>query len=485
MVDVVLDDDLEPADAEQRPAGSNLAGLARGARRRARGVVALITGLALLLGSASTAGVARRLAQERADTASMSGLDGGLLPLTARPAALWSIATAGLRTVVATRGSFVRALPDLTAVSAVDAETGEERWLHRLPANVLVAGCAQPPADGAALTCLVGPGGAGQSLLTLALADGAEVARVTIDRPVGTTVHGTDDGDVLVVSLDGDVDGAGAATVTRLSPVDGHVRWSTTVPGLATRPYGSGIFARARAGILELGGVRTAAIDTTTGAPVPGWPDGTFVPWAPLFEAALPDGGYVLRAHVGGEGDLGTVRDRSGDLRFALTAPLLRSVPDDGSDPGVLLLSGDLGVVGADARTGRTLWTADLPGQPVAPSVRYDRAVVVATADEDGVTVQRLDLRTGAPRWSARWAGMANPQLFLDGSTILVAASSAAASVGPFHGAADALRRLDLADGRLRAVPWPDGLSAPAWFAQLDHRLYAVSDGGATLTRVG
>lgn len=491
MVDVVLEGDEPGRDARTVRAGSSAgrelaARLVRGAagasHRHGRTIVTLATAAALLVGSASSARLAEQIARDRVAAAAMERIDGALLHLTYRPAVLWSTGSEIFHELIARDGLLVSVLPDLTAVTAVSADTGLQVWSRPLGSHEVVVGCAQPPPTVEAFTCLVGSDGSPQqALVTRALRDGALRSRVALDDPPWTSVSATDDADVLLVSARGD----GPATASRRSPLDGAERWTTTLSARTT-PVAGATFTSTSAGILQFYGAQTGAMNLTTGAAVVGWPDATSSAGGPVAVEALPGGAFALWAGGAPPVGTGSVRERTGTVRLPLEDPPLTAAADDGSEPEVLLTQREYATVGLDAASGDELWSSIVTSFGDVLAVRVDHTVIVAAADAKGIIVQRRHLRTGVWSWSTRWDRMWNPHLFLAGTSVLVAGAKIEdITDGSIVGGADALSLLDVEDGSMTPVPWPTGLGTPAWLLVLDHRLYAVPPGGTVFARLG
>ncbi len=496
MVDVVLDDGAPGADDVDahpaRPPREVLLAAARRLRHPSRTAVALGAGLALVLCSAGVARLATEHARTTAQIARLEAMANTLLVPSTTFRALWTPPSDLFsRFVAATDGLLVLTANDRSSVSALDADTGDQVWQWDLPEGESVVTCAPPAEGGDTIACVVAGADSGTALGALAVADGSVLARTALPDPC-TYLSATDDADVLCFATGPD----GTGTVTRRSPLDGTLRWTSEVPAPLGATSNQGLSAAVHGGIVQLNGLLEATLDLASGAAVVDPMTGASLidrsresaddySWASAQE--LPDGAVALWWDSFVHGDtLGVVRDPSGRSRFPLAAPPLVPVSDDGSAPGILLLSTGLSVDAVDAQTGQSRWHAELGGGGLSGAVRYAGALDVVGSDESASTVQQRDLLTGDILWSTTWPGVVYPQLILAGDTLLIQGASAEAALsGDFRGGMDRLAVVDLRDGTLSELPWPADLPTSSWLLVLDHRLYGSTIDDRGVRRLG
>jgi len=489
MVDVVLDDAGTSADdrgtppSRRRPA-DDLRSAAGSLRRHGRAVLALGAGLVLVAGSAGAAQVAEYVTRAHDLTARMEAIDRALLTTPAMLSARWtSPSDLFSRLVTATDGLLVLYSADRTSVSALDADSRVQVWEQSLPEGEAFVTCAAPQPTVDSFACVIGRGTSTVALAEMAVADGAELARFDLPDRASLYLFATDDADVLLISTGPD----GAGTVTRRSPLDGALRWTAAVPAPESPAESTGLGSSVLGGVIQLNGLLDATLDLATGAPVTALPAGTSADWSFVTTQALPDGGVALWRTSSNSGDQrGVVRAPTGSIRFELTVPPFGPTPDDGSVPGVLLLSTGLSIDAVDAMTGELRWHAEVIGSGIDGAVRYDGALDLASSSTETSSIAQYDLQTGDLTWSTVWDGVQHLQLFLAGDSLLVAGASAEkANSDSYQGGLDRLAVVDLHDGSVRELAWPADLPTGSWLMVLDHRLYGVMSNQDGLVRLG
>lgn len=408
MTDVQLVDDDAAAPPPTAPSPP------RAPARRGRWW--LLAAAALVVGCAVGAQVLLD-ARERAHVARFDDLPGILLPLAARPGALWELPAEEDRQVVTEAGGHLVSASvsqDGVTVTGLDRATGAPAWTARADARVdLVADepwvhhaqCAPLDDDRGRATRVACVAGASQ---VNELTDGTEpVQVVVVDARTGALVSSvrrdawghawaTRGGDLLLVTGD-----AGAQRVTAVG-ADGGTRWETalqaeggavglTEPAVSARGGFALVSAGDHAWVLDEAGavVREHAVPADTSVML-GRGGALVLRGYTRQEDAEDSWSYQSDAHalfVGQDGTQTVVED------VALPDT------DDGSAPGVeLMLDGQTGaIVGRAAADGRELWRARASGYP---HVLLERTIYV---QQDGELVA-LDVGTGDERWSAHLA---------------------------------------------------------------------------------
>lgn len=200
-------------------------------------------------------------------------------------------------------------------------------------------------------------------------------------------------------------------TVSRVSPLTGVERWTTSFEVPAAGPLGQpsfGAWVEVRHGYVVVHGPTTAVLSADDGRRLGSWelPTPAVGEVRPTLDAAdvhLTERGYAVWDGVdGGVRPLQGTWLGSDGRELPIDGRLAEPEVTDGSDDDVLLLSRSNGtkLVGVDLGTGEDLWTAGLRGGEVL--MRRDGAAVVS----DGQRLVAFDLRSGQERWSRPVAGM-------------------------------------------------------------------------------
>jgi len=477
---VTLIEVTEPDDDASRLAQSS-----RVAARRRRSAV---WAAALVLVLAGGAVVARE--RERGRDAFLATLPGVLAPLSTSVHELWRAPTAGLNQFE-DMGSTLLSLalgPDaVPEITAIDPDTGVERWTARFPEGsaagsiwcVRLADTEDGPA--AQLACQVTNGQAVDIVEAAGTATGSGVAQlVVLDAGSGARVAQRELGraDLSMAPLGRDLILAevladGQARVRREDAVTGAVRWTFQrdwpegTPG-NDPPW---ISAYAQNGKILVSGILTCvlALDgqllgtwQLTGGPRSaegGW-------W--LDVTVLPDGRYAVGESGGARGDdrYGTVSTTDARDGFAIPGPVVTPSIDDGSAPGLLLtmpVRGS-GLVAQDSRTGRTLWRSDTEshGQVL---VLDGRLITLGSGD-----LYALDPADGTELWRVPTpdSGPAN-DVVTDGRVLAVPILGIDQSL--------TLHAFDPADGRtLWTAPLAERLQQLSYLVVSHGRILAVTD---------
>lgn len=333
-------------------------------------------------------------------------------------------------------------------VVALDAASGEERWVltdpaaaegglwcpEGLPERDLLLCWVPGDAVGGPNTDLVLEGMRPERLVAVATADGAVVGER--DLPPQTVGWAALGADVVVAYRDGD-----ALRLERVDPVTGVVRWAVSPP----LPLPGAVVSELVLDVSDGYVVLTGPVNAVLGG------DGTV-----LGTWTTPDGA-TARVETSSIGfavwtspDWGTWHDADGAPGALLVGgpsgeawarPL-----DDGDHPGLVLVESSDGLEVVDVREEGPLWER-APVDRVL--LRVDDRVVVRAGDE----VLGLDLRTGEERWSVTLDVGADPTAVVsDGVRILLPRYSAAAGRG--------LTAYDVTDGSpLWTRPVPEGTS--------------------------
>lgn len=472
--------DLVEADAAAAPGGGPEPGRRQpGTRRRRalRGAAVVTLGVLALAGV--HVGADRR---EAARVAALAGAPGVVSTPVGSPVEVrWrprQVPVAGLRTV----GGLVLGpapSPDggVDAV-AIDRVTGQRMWRVRLAGSAAgatpAARCEAPdpppsPADDPVLVCVVAddtdtaaPAGLGTATYAtrarLVVLD-AVTGRTLADRriPPSTTLTALGP-DVLLAHADD----AGRATVRRVAPRDGTVRWRFRAPG----PGVVGDVGRPRLVVQTDGDLvlvdtgRSWVLGAGTGEVLRGWPAARCPDAVERGVGLLPGRGAVFRP----SGDAaGAVVDVRTGRSSAVDGPPATVGADDGSLPDLVVVErADRRVRTAhDLRSGRVLWTSSQV--PTGPTLVLDGRLV---AIHDG-EVRAVDGRTGAPVWTARLGPGRARSLATDGRVVLVTTR---------HGAGRAtVSAVGLDDGRRR---WSAGLDDDVHLWTVDGALYGVAEDG-------
>lgn len=447
--------------------------------------MAVGVGLALVTVSAVSARIAEDQGRAQALVNRMASIDGALLSAPTALSVLWRAPTSPFQNMVAaTGGMLVQLSDDRTSVAATDADSGTLAWRHSLPAEEHYPECVAPPPGGTAFTCLIGHGESAFALVTDAVSDGTELSRVELPDTTLPTLLATHDADVLLAQAAPD----GSGTVTRRSPVDGTVRWTRSLPRPGSPPADTALVSAVQGGVVWLSGSLRAILDLATGAPIdqlPAWVDGQYPDVLPLPDGATALWGMSVDPGPGVGNGTGVVIDRTRATRFTFTDQPLACRPDGGSEGDTLLLSTGISLRAVDARTGAPRWQIEVGQLGMSGAVCYGGSLDLVGSDGTQVTLEQHDLRTGDRTWSTTWAGVGQPQQLLAGGVLLLTGASAAlASTPDYRGGADHLATVDLSDGSLHELPWPDGLPAGAFLTVLDHRLYGVTT-DQTVVRLG
>ena len=489
MVDVILNDEHDGGRDDDRPptrrtASERIRSGYAALHRHGRPVVVLGLGLTLVAGSAAVARIADERGKARTLTATMSSIDGALLAAPTDLAVLWTSAgNSTSTTFAATAGRLLAYSDGRRAIEAVNADTGASVWSRTLPDGEAYVQCVAPAPDLDSFPCMTSAAGATFVLVMLGVADGTELTRLDLPDTTAPILVATDDADILLAHSEPD----GSGTITRRSPVDGTTRWTAPVPAPASPPQAAGLASSVQSGLAIFQGQLTATLDAVTGAPIQDLPPPTEADWDFVMVQSLPDGAAALwRVATRSQDEMGIVRDATGATRFPLTEPPLYQQADDGSVPDLLLLSAGDSVHAVDAQTGEPRWTTAIAGYGVTTTVRYDDAITLLGLAGTTTNIEQHDLRTGDLRWSTPWTGVQNAQVTLaGGSLLLTGASDEFAASENYQGRFDRLAVVDLDDGSLRELPWPDGLSTDAWLTVLDHRLYGITGDQQDLIRLG
>ncbi|KRD43158.1 hypothetical protein ASE38_02455 [Cellulomonas sp. Root930] len=439
--------ELDELDGLRAPDGGD-----RSRRFPAARVTATVVALVLVL-----LGVQSWLdARERARLRYLAEVPGVLRALADPPGVLWRW-TPGVGALVAGDSAGGWAVgadyhPGGVTLRGTDPDTGDQRWSvpFSLDAALPPGGRSEFPSvwvrctvvrsdDAPLAVCAaevspVASGGAATPLAVLDPATGSVLATPTV--PAGTLWAATDS---LLVRATPAEDGRGGVrwTLTATDPTTGSVQWRSStpvVPQVHEVRIGDDVFRSEPA--LAADDDRVLLTDSghawlfgADGSPrgdvtvaTDGWAElgrsGTLV-WMPWQNFAVPAGVLVTAAGA---------RVAVGELPARLSV-------DDGTAPGVVLLTGDDGgwdgvaLVARDAVTGDELWRADgVRGEPLL----VDGVVHVA----QGADVVARDARSGEVRWSVP-LGAAPAYLGTDGSLVVVVTPDRT-----LHG-------LELADGRL------------------------------------
>ncbi|WP_199424553.1 outer membrane protein assembly factor BamB family protein [Actinotalea solisilvae] len=384
-----------PPAAERSPAEL---GRLRRVRRRALGVVAVVA----VAGGALGAGAAAR---DAAEARRLSALPGFVAPFGDPLTEAWRVEAAGDVRVAGGHLLHVEG-GDLVATDLV---TGVRAWSTPVdglaPADV--TGCVGSDGASPVVACVVG----GERVVVLDAATGAAV-----DVAAGAS---EDVRAVRVLALDGDLVRlvAEPASLERIDPRTGDVRWSVALP-----PGVAGAQPAVEHGLVTFSGDVAAAVDGADGALL-----GVF----PGSEVRRPDGAAaaVLRATPDGYGVWVAERRRFGDMTGrwfsrdgselgALRGWLAEPRASDHSEPSVLLTVTDSPVLRAVGPDGALLWAARPElGLPV---VRVDGTAVLASAD----VLRRVDLVDGRTLWSVPLADGDAVTTLSDGRHLLLLSAS-------------------------------------------------------------
>lgn len=481
MVEVTLDDELSalpdgdapgtrPAADESGPRASSprraLAVLARHPRRLAAG--ALVVALAVV-----GAVVTERLgARER--TQRFEDVAGVVRPLGDSVTSLWTLPSEALQGLTAIQdGRLVLLDEDRSSATALDADTGRELWDRPVEVDgegAVVTGCSgsfQEVATTPVVCVIAAQDGRSSTprLASLDLDDGTWSLVATYDGWTSASIVGSVQTDVVVLLRHDD----GRLEVRR-HPADGEsARWvheGSWAPGALT---GDPLQFQVVAGVVEVSGAATPALDATTGETLDWWPtSGVYVAAVPL-----PDGARAVWSD-GADRSEGAVHEADGSVRFALTARPLEPFPDDHSVPSVLLLQEYPDVRAVDISTGEELWRRAVctAGQ----AVRLEGSLLCTDRSEGSTTVQRIDLTSGEPLWTATLDG--------DGSVVLTDGFTVVSAPSPsMEGApTSATSAVRFSDGAVLSSP-VDELPSDAFLLAIDRRLYAATQ--EALIRLG
>lgn len=290
--------------------------------------------------------------------------------------------------------------------------------------------------------------------------DPASLRLVVVDAATGAVLHEQDEptsaqltaveGDLLVARTTG----AGTATLVRLDPLDGRVRWRMDADPTADAPAGRAqAWAQVLDGTIVFSYLGTTRVLTPAGAPVHPPVPGD---WAVLA------GGRVLALTYTGPGSGFVAHDEDGrPLATIHDSSVLPSV-DDGSVPDLMLAARSEEVAAVDLRDGSTRWT--VPRGPANASV--EEAVVVRgrvlLVDPD--TIRAVDGATGTLLWSTPTRTMLDRTVVVDGRHVL--------TLEALEGEHVVVAR-DLADGATRwEAPVPDAVQR---LGVVDGRLFGVT----------
>ena len=454
MVDVELDDEPDlparpphegdgpaPHHPEHLGAPAPAAGRARRGRilRATAAVVAVgalaVTGLTLRDSAAVSADDAR--VHEAAD---LPGLVASLRsPLAERwrgPASVEVVGSVALTTEL---------YQGTVRTVARDPATGALRWIvprSLTPGNQPPA-CRPLAAAADALTCEI-PGRVGIQAANTDEALGSTPGRlVTLDAttgavvdltvlPVGTAGWAVAGSDVVTAHVKG-----GELVVARTGPSTQREVWSTsiTVPAAV---LGRQLSLRVADGLVQLDGATAVVLDVSSGELL-----GTFAPGRPGSIALQLSSGRL--GFTVWQGRTGTWHDRKGRAGATLTGMPVEAAIDDGSGGALLLVRDSSFVFAVDAVDGAPAWTRS----PVdAAPLRLHGLLLI----EGGGRLQAVDAETGATRWSAAAAAVADGVTpVCDGVRVL--------AVVPGEGDAPArITAFVLADGSVAwSVPMPAG----------------------------
>lgn len=481
MVEVTLDDDLPglpDADAPAARPSAEEPGPRASALRRARAVLArhprrLAAGALVVTLAVAGSVVAERLgARER--TQRFEDVAGVVLPLGDSVTTLWTLPSEAFQGLTAIQdGRLLVLAEDGSSAKALDADTGQPLWDR--PVEVageggVVTGCSgsfQEVATTPVVCVIAAPdrSGAAPRLASVDLDDGTWSLVATYDGWTSASVVGSVEADVVVLLRSED----GRLEVRRHPADGGGARWvheGTWAPGALT---GDPLQFRVVAGVVDVTGAATLALDATTGEPLDWWPtSGVYVAAVPL-----PDGARAVWSD-GADSSEGAVHERDGSVRFALTARPLTPFPDDHSVPSVLLMEEYPEVLAVDVRSGEELWRRAVctAGQ----AVRLEGSLLCTDRSEGSTTVRRIDLTSGEPVWTATLDGDGSVAL-TDGFTVVAAPSPSMEGAPP-----STPFTVRFSDGApLTALV--DELPSDAFLLAIDRRLYAATPDA--LTRLG
>lgn len=344
--------------------------------------------------------------------------------------------------------------PEDRSLTGLDVVTGAVRWRQPLgsspvPVDVRCAGVGERVActlgpdqvdDRVAVRSGTVPPDTSAELVLLDASSGALLRRAPTPGRIASV--GTDDalaGDVVLGSI-----ADGALTVRRVDPATGTVRW------VATRPSAFPAAASSRVRLAIGGGLVVASAEGST--LVVHAADGRRVP--PPEDAVGTDETFLLgdgtlvrtryRVHASGVDVVSELGGGDGERWLTARGVPVDPVVDDGSSPLVLtssvLAGGPMGglfrayepgrpgprwqtltpardvavaaagrvvlraageLVALDEQTGRTVWRRTF-GLGMGPVFSDGRLVVVQrTTPDEGSVLVAVELRSGAPRWTA------------------------------------------------------------------------------------
>lgn len=372
------------------------------ARAVGLGVAVVVTGAVV----AANLTEANREAELRAALADAPGL---LEPLGLVPDQLW--VDDDVRPVAAAGDVVLMAAP---ALQAVDAQDGAVAWtLPSAPegAQRSCLGLQLTHSPDAVLCSTATPGGAVTDAVVLDAETGAELRAVRL--PGMLLDQAERDDDVLSVLAQPD----GSVVVVRWGAVSGEQRWRYRSPERVVGQNGSGVgLLRWGSSELALGARLWLTVDLATGRETRAVAGGAGeLGWSEEVQLAgdARAGWRAGLANLGGAFRGGAVTDGDGTPRFTLEGPAWQSAIDDGSVPGVLLMTdADGRLQGLDTETGDVRWA----GQVLVRQelLRLDGVAVV----RDPAAVVAIRISDGVELWRAPASGWTEP--LTDGELVLV-----------------------------------------------------------------
>jgi eukaryotic-like serine/threonine-protein kinase len=362
----------------------------------------------------------------------------GYWPMRPQPAVRWTYTAGGAVLAIVTDGATVFAKGANSAVSAIDAATGQARWTHEL---------GQPLDEGAGSLVVTGP--------TVYTSDG--LSTYAIDAASGSRRWVADTGDLLAADpttvLCTGVDQQRRRIVTAVDPATGDRRWTGRLEDIG---LGAGsppeLAALSGGGAHLVGGGTLVTLDHSTGAtlwsrPVTGdavagglvaTPDSLFLT-DPSSNSSTPPPVLALDVRTGDER---WIVEGSTDPDFA---PRL-------VDGGVVYSIGSAEVAAFEVPTGRQRWTwsdEEERNEPLAPDNAWnlsgpaavgDTLVVLAdttpagSRDSHQCVVIALDTGSGTSRWRLELPPLVlapTEATFLKAGPVATADGSVVVSVGP------------------------------------------------------
>jgi len=431
----------------------------------------------LLLVGAVAAGV-----RARDRVARLAAQPGVLAPLDPSLHEVWREPMRGWGQLITVGGDILLFGPDehqAAAVVSFDGITGRQKWSAPLPempgrgdVRCVALGGARP-ADAARVACRVLPvssvgadeGPAGPA--TLVVLDASTGRRVAQHRLDSVNVSIVPFGSDLVLT---EVGADGHATVQRADPITGQVRWTFRSAQPLRSPSGPFWFdPSVQHGVIVANGPVTWAF-APDGKVLGEWHlqggDWSVTGGWGLNVTVLPDGRFAV-GESGGVGltdaDYGTVSTTAARDGFRIPGPVLSPSVDDGSAPGILFTvpTGHLGAIAFDFGTGKRMWESNWAH--VGGALVLDGRLIAMT----GGRLLAVDARSGRQLWSVEVPrGNYGEQLFTDGRVVVVP------MYDPDRGAV--LTAFAAADGREQ---WMASLPAGTnHFEVSNHRLVALTD---------